>query len=116
MLCATWMLLLPSTVWAGQCGYEKCWGGVGFDANGAVGWSYGKWSEEEAYNTVQKVCEWECTEVRTFFDSCAAVASGAQGSWSWAYELTREKAEERAIALCDETSYDCRIVVWSCSP
>ena len=35
---------------AGQCGWDYCWGAVGFGPGGAYGYAYSHYSETDAYN------------------------------------------------------------------
>lgn len=112
-------LILAGLFWAqpvtaGQCGYDYCWGAVGFGPDGEIGWSYGQWSEESAYNVAQDGCGWGCTEVQTFYNACAAMARG-NGGWGWAFESNRENAESSAVNYCMDHAYDCQVVVWACS-
>ncbi|SHH48168.1 DUF4189 domain-containing protein [Cognatishimia maritima] len=103
----------PAT--AGQCGFEHCWGAIGFNGDGKIGVAYSHWSEEGAYRTAQEHCGWDCAEMRTFKNSCAAIAQGENGSWSWARARTRSGAERTAHKLCDGRSHSCKTVVWACS-
>ncbi|GAA6209379.1 hypothetical protein NBRC116601_26720 [Cognatishimia sp. WU-CL00825] len=108
--------MMGQSALAGTCGYKDCWGGVGFGADGKVGAAYGQWSEQEAFKAVQRACDWGCVQVRTFKNTCAAMAKGQDGKWSWAYSKSRSKAEATAIKICDAKTYDCNVVVWACSP
>ena len=100
---------------AGQCGYDYCWGAVGFGPNGIIGWSFGQWSEEAAYNVAQDGCGWGCTEVKTFYNTCGAMARG-DGGWGWATESTRAGAEYSAVNYCSDHGRNGQDVVWACSP
>lgn len=103
---------------AGQCGYEDCWGAIGFSAsgNGSIGVAFSHWSEAGAYEAAQDNCGWECADVRTFKNACAAIVQGENGGWTWARGPTRSGAERMAHQLCDARSHDCKTVVWACSP
>lgn len=100
---------------AGQCGYEECWGAIGFDDAGNIGVSYSQWSEERAYELAQEQCAWNCAEMRTFKNTCAAIAQGENGGWTWAKGKSRSSAEQTAHRLCDNRTYNCKTVVWACS-
>ncbi|MGH1464143.1 MAG: DUF4189 domain-containing protein [Cognatishimia sp.] len=108
--------MLGQTAQSGTCGYKDCWGGVGFGPNGQVGAAYGQWSEQEAFKMVQRGCDWGCEQVRTFKNTCGAMAKGQNGKWSWAYNKSRREAETMAINICAANTYDCKLVVWACSP
>ncbi len=116
VLAAIWLLVLSNPAYAGTCGYKDCWGGVGFGADGQVGWAYGQWSEKEAYKVVLQSCGFDCKQVRTFKNSCAAIAKGDNGNWTWSTQPSRSAAEDEARQLCRHHTHSCRIVVWSCSP
>ncbi|MFY0678980.1 MAG: DUF4189 domain-containing protein [Thalassovita sp.] len=100
---------------AGQCGYEYCWGAVGSSSKGAYGWAHSYATEQDAYNSVYTSCEGDCTEIKTFYNSCGAMARASNGAWGWAADQTREIAEHRAIGYCLEHGSNCQVVVWACS-
>lgn len=107
--------LFTSTARSGQCGYEDCWGAIGFDSKGKIGVAFSHWSEERAYRYAQNECGWKCAEMRTFKNACAAIARGENGSWSWAKGPNRSSAEHSAHELCDARTHNCKTVVWACS-
>lgn len=108
-------LITASTAMAGSCGYEYCWGAVGSAANGAYGWAHSYPSEQQAYSAVQQSCKGQCTEIKTFYNTCGAMARSPSGAWGWAWDNTRERAANSAIGYCLQHGNDCRVVVWSCS-
>lgn len=110
------LMLGATSSLAGQCGYEYCWGAVGSAANGAYGWAHSYPTEQQAYDAVQSSCEGECTEIKTFYNTCGAMARSPSGAWGWAWDNTRERAENSAIGYCLQHGDNCRVVVWACSP
>ena len=104
-----------SSAQAGECGYQQCWGAVAFGPSGKISYAYGLWSERAAYRKAVKSCKGACSEVRTFYNECAAVSRGADWKWSWSKAPTRRLAESRANAACSSTSSDCKVIVWACS-
>ncbi len=82
---------------AGQCGYDLCWGAVGFGPNGAYGWAHSQFSEQEARWAVQDGCGGNCNIIQTFYNSCGAIASGATGGWGWGTGASRVEAEANAM-------------------
>ena len=108
-------LITASTAVAGSCGYEYCWGAVGSAANGAYGWAHSYYSEQEAINAVQQSCKGQCTEIKSFYNTCGAMARSPSGAWGWAWNSSREIAENQAVGYCLQHGSDCRVVVWSCS-
>lgn len=109
------LTLTASQAASGQCGYEECWGAIGFDGAGNIGVSYSQWSEQRAYELAQEQCAWNCAEMRTFKNTCAAIAQGENGSWSWAKGRNRSGAEQTAHRLCGNRTHSCKTVVWACS-
>jgi hypothetical protein len=101
---------------AGDCGYDYCWGAVAVNTSGGYGFSYGQISEDAAISVAQDGCGWNCTTVRSFYNSCAAIAMADNGGWGWAYEVSRDLAESSAMNYCMDYGRNCRVVVWSCSP
>lgn len=108
--------LSPEKVTAGACGYEECWGAVGTGPGQAFGYAFGKWSEEEAYRTLQIRCGWKCTNVRSFFNTCGAIAKGENKRWSFAANPDLGTAQRNALQQCGLQSIGCEIEVWACSP
>ncbi|WP_101066890.1 DUF4189 domain-containing protein [Roseovarius salinarum] len=108
-------LVLASAAAAGQCGYRYCWGAVGFGPGGVHGYAYGQRSEQAAYNVAAEGCGWDCTNIKTFHNACAAMAVGHDGGWGWAHDSIRARAETAALNHCGQHTYNCRVVVWSCS-
>ncbi len=113
----TYLAMSGLPLQAGQCGYADCWGAIGFSGknNGTVGFSFSHWSEAQAYDAAQDHCNWNCAEMRTFKNTCAAIVQGKNGSWSWAKGDTRRRAIGAAHSVCEVTSHGCSTVVWACS-
>ena len=109
-------LALPLAAVAGQCGYQYCWGAVGIGPGGAWGYSYGQYSEQDAINTLQNECGWDCDTVRTFYNTCGAMASGSNGSWGFGWGGSRAIAEGNALDYCYQYGNNCQVRVWACSP
>ena len=109
------LAITSSSGHAGECGYEKCWGAGAFGQTGRISYSFGKWSEKAAFRAANKSCRWQCNEIRTFYNECAAVARGSDRKWVIYQAQTRQEAQERAKRACNSTSSGCRIIVWACS-
>jgi len=102
-------------LWAGQCGLEFCWGAVGISEDDAVGWSRGFETAESAIAAVQEGCDEKCTTVKSFYDTCGALAVAANGSWGWGWDDSLAKAKSIAISFCSDGGGQCRAKVWACS-
>lgn len=100
---------------AGQCGYQYCWGAVGFGPGGAAGWAHSYPSQQDAYNAVQSNCGWDCTQIKTFYNTCGAIAVGANDGWGWGHSPSRAGAESLALGYCNQYDYGCSVRVWACS-
>lgn len=100
---------------AGSCGYTYCWGAVAIGPNGAWGFSHSWPSEQQAFDAAQQGCEYDCTEFRSFANSCAAIAQGSNGYWGWGQAGSRGEAEGTALSYCANGAYDCVVRVWACS-
>ncbi len=108
-------LMLPGAALAGSCGYTECWGAVAAGSNGSWGYAYGKISEQAAYDGAQGGCNWNCTEVRTFYNACGAIAVASNGATGWAIDTSRETAESAALGYCAQSGRNCTVRAWACS-
>ncbi|MDC0737801.1 DUF4189 domain-containing protein [Cognatishimia sp. SS12] len=108
-------MIAPVVSSAGQCGYETCWGALGFSSDGGTATSVAQWSQEAAYRNLQENCDWDCGEVRMFSNACAAMARGERGSWSWAEADSVRRAKATAVQLCGDRTINCKVIVAACS-
>jgi hypothetical protein len=117
LFAAVALLLLSSVTQAaaGACGYDYCWGAVGVGANGAYGFSHGYGSENAAIQSAQSGCKGQCTNVRTFYNTCGAIAVADNGAWGFGWNNDQELSESIAMNYCMDGGYNCQIRVWSCS-
>lgn len=109
-------LLGGGAAWAGQCGYDYCWGAVGFGRNGEVAYSHGFATEDGAWARAQGECGGACTIIQTFYNTCGAIAVGRNGAWGFGWANSRARAESNAIGYCSDSGAGCRPIVWACSP
>lgn len=100
---------------AGSCGYDYCWGAVGIGANGAYGFSHSYSSESAAIRSAQNGCKGQCSEIRTFYNTCGAIAVADNGAWGFGWHNDQELSESIAMNYCMDNGYNCQIRVWSCS-
>lgn len=110
------LIFAASGAQAGACGYDYCWGAVAIGPNGVYGYAHSWASETDAVNTALQGCGGNCDVVRSFYNSCAAMAQASNGGWGWAYAGTRAAAEANALAYCRDYGPNCQLRVWSCSP
>ena len=107
--------IFASPVEATNCGYSKCWGAVGFGPGGARAYAHSYSSERKAINSVKRNCEYDCTVIKTFYNTCGAIAAGHRNGWGWGWAPTRAAAERTALRYCRQNTYNCSIRAWSCS-
>lgn len=100
---------------AGSCGYQRCWGAVGFGPYGARAFSHGYGSQNQAWNRVNSECQGNCSIIKTFYNTCGAIASGANNGWGWAYTPSINKAKRAALRTCRKNDRNCQLRAWACS-
>jgi len=100
---------------AGSCGYTYCWGAVGISQGGAYGWAHSYSSEDDAYRAVQKSCKYDCNVIKTFYNTCGAIAVADNGGWGWGWHNDLETAKSIALNYCMDNGYNCAPRVWACS-
>jgi hypothetical protein len=101
---------------AGQCGYDYCWGAVGIGPGGAYGYSYEHSSEARAINAAQQGCGGNCTNIKTFYNTCGAMARGNNGAWGFGWANSEGQAKANALGYCRQNGRGCQVAVWACSP
>ncbi len=106
--------LLSLSAEAGSCGYTRCWGAVGFGPGGAWGYSHSYKSEWRAKRKVRNECS-NCTVIKTFYNTCGAIAAGPNNGWGWGWASTRAAAERTALNYCRQNSRNCFVRAWACS-
>lgn len=114
-ICLLALASMSSPAWAGSCGYDYCWGAVAVGSQGSYGYAHSWGSEQEAYDAAMSGCEYDCTIIRTFYNTCAAIAVADNGGWGWGYDASRELAESLAMSYCMDQGYNCQVEVWACS-
>lgn len=100
---------------AGQCGYDYCWGAVGIGQYGAWGYSFGQYSESDAIIVAQNGCNGNCYEIRTFYNTCGAMAVADNGAWGFGWHGDSVIAESEAMSYCMDGGYNCQVRVSACS-
>ena len=72
-------LLTISNAVAGSCGYDRCWGAVAIGPNGQA-WAHSYSSERAAINAIANNCRGRCSTIKTFYNTCGAIASSPSGA------------------------------------
>lgn len=109
------LLLSCSAASAGSCGYDYCWGAVAIGSDGAWGWSKGHLSENEAKISAQNGCEGQCSNFRTFYNTCGSIAVADNGAWGFGWHNDKDLAQSTAMNYCMDGGYNCQVRVWACS-
>lgn len=108
------MLLSASPSLAGSCGADRCWGAVAIGNNGQS-WSANYKSQQGAINRVRNKCNGPCTTIKTFYNTCGAIAKAPSGAWGWAWHNSIEVAKSEAMAFCMDNGRNCSPRAWACS-
>jgi Domain of unknown function (DUF4189) len=110
------LILIPvDQAQARHCGYQRCWGAVGFGPGGAYGFSHSYGSQHQARRQAARACRGDCTVIKTFYNTCGAIAAGQDGGWGWGYAPSRRRASRLALQYCRQNSYNCNVRAWACS-
>lgn len=114
-LSAALMAGLAASADAGSCGYTYCWGAVGVGTNGAAGWAHSYSSESDAYWSVNDSCQGNCETIKTFYNTCGAIAQASNGGWGFGWHADLETAKSIAMSYCMDNGYNCSTRAWACS-
>jgi hypothetical protein len=107
-----------------DCYINECnktlYGSLAYDADsGAVGWSYDFANQGDAERKAMSGCSEKsnnCKVVYDFWNSCAALAAAADGSYSIEGADNEDGAQSRALASCKQNGGEsCEIMVWGCT-
>ncbi len=115
MIALTLLNASTDSAYAGNCGYQKCWGAVGIGDYGAYGYSYGQKSRAAALQVAQNGCGGNCNNIKAFYNSCGAMAVADNDGWGWGYERNIGSAESIAMNYCTDYGPNCQIRVSVCS-
>ena len=100
---------------AAACGYATCWGAVGIGPTGAAGYSFDYGSEGDAIRRVQAECGGRCTEIKSFYNTCGAMAQGNNGAWGFGWASTLAQAKANAVGYCRQNGSGCAVRVHACT-
>lgn len=109
-------VVISGAAFAGQYGYAKCWGAVGIGTGGNWAFSHSYSRESGAINRAQNECSGRCDNIKTFYNTCGAMAEGTSNAWGFGWAGTQWQAEQNALGYCQQYGNNCTISVWSCSP
>lgn len=90
-------------------------------STGAVGWSWGSYSQESAVNGANSYCgQADCSAVVWVQGGCAAIATNETNTrLGWGYNGAKYSAQNHALRACRAGSHGeggvCRVKAWVCS-
>ena len=106
------MAFLPVEAAAARNGKRQLWGSIAYSTQtGAYGYAVDRKSRRDAEAEAFRICGTNCDLVRTFRDSCAAVAARPKRVASDT-GASREIAQAKALRKCGD---NCKIAVWACT-
>ncbi len=98
---------------AARYGKRQLWGSIAYSTKtGAYGYAVDRKTKREAEAEAFRICGTNCDLLRTFRDSCGAVAARPKRVASDT-GASREIAEAKALKKCG--GGECKIAVWACT-
>jgi hypothetical protein len=94
-----------------RAGKRQLWGAIAYSTKtGAYGFAVDRKTKRDAEAEAFRICGTNCDLLRTFRDSCGAVAARPKRVASDT-GASREIAEAKALRKCGD---NCKIAVWAC--
>ena len=104
--------LLSVDATAARYGKRQLWGSIAYSTRtGAYSYAVDRKTKREAEAEAFRICGTNCDLLRTFRDSCGAVAARPKRVASDT-GASREIAEAKALRKCGD---NCKIAVWACT-
>jgi len=98
---------------AARYGKRQLWGSIAYNTkSGSYGYAVDRRTRRDAETEAFRLCGANCDLVRTFRDSCGAVAARPKRVASDT-GASREIAEAKALKKCGGS--ECKIAVWACT-
>jgi len=95
-----------------RVGKRQLWGSIAYSTRtGAYGYAVDRKTKRQAEAEAFRICGTNCDLLRTFRDSCGAVAARPKRVASDT-GASREIAEAKALRKCGD---NCKIAVWACT-
>jgi len=96
-----------------RVGKRQLWGSIAYNTqSGSYGYAVDRRTRRDAETEAFRLCGANCDLVRTFRDSCGAVAARPKRVASDT-GASREIAEAKALKKCGRG--ECKIAVWACT-
>jgi len=96
-----------------RVGKRQLWGSIAYNTkSGSYGYAVDRRTRRDAETEAFRLCGANCDLVRTFRDSCGAVAARPKRVASDT-GASREIAEAKALKKCG--GGECKIAVWACT-
>ena len=97
---------------AARYGKRQLWGSIAYSTKtGAYGYAVDRKTRRDAETEAFRICGTNCDLLRTFRDSCGAIAARPNRVASDT-GASREIAEAKALRKCGD---NCKIAVWACT-
>jgi len=97
---------------AARAGKRQLWGSIAYSTKtGAYGYAIDRKTKRDAETEAFRICGTNCDLLRTFRDSCGAIAARPNRVASDA-GASREIAQAKALRKCGD---NCKIAVWACT-
>ena len=98
---------------AARYGKRQLWGSIAYSTKtGAYGYAVDRKTKRDAEAEAFRICGTNCDLLRTFRDSCGAIAEKPK-RFVWETGASREIAERKALQKCGGA--ECKIAVWACT-
>ena len=98
---------------AARAGKKQLWGSIAYNSKtGSYGFAVDRATKRDAETEAFRLCGANCNLVRSFRNSCGAVAARANRVASDT-GASREIAETKALKKCGGDT--CKIAVWACT-
>jgi hypothetical protein len=98
---------------AARAGKRQLWGAIAYNSRtGGYGFAVDRKTRREAEAEAFSQCGSSCDLIKTFRDSCGAIAVKPKRA-IWETGASREIAETKALKKCGGDS--CKIAVWACT-
>jgi hypothetical protein len=103
---------LPADALGARYGKRQLWGAIAYSSEtGLYGYAVDRRTKREAESEAFRQCGSDCDLIRTFRDSCGAIAE-KPGKFAWETGASQEIVEKKALKKCGA---GCKIAVWACT-
>ena len=106
------LLIVALDAAAARNGKRQLWGAIAYDSKaGTYGYAIDRKTKRDAESDAFANCAPHCDMIKTFRDSCGAIAVGGKRV-AWETGASRQIAEMKALKKCGD---GCATKVWACT-